>query len=773
MTNRSALAMRVGIRVAVLFAALCAIGICVLVFNSVRSGGMPGSGAQLSAGSMLLNDIRNVFGSSATISAADLVDGTLPDIPTTPNPRGIIVCEPVPSQSFTEADREFSDGCGEWLDFVMAGQPELGATPQWRARDRAEFELGRSDLRLTLRDAVALNSMTGANIVAVGAVDGSPSAMSLTYTLYNLPSEAEIGAPITISGAEEQIVANLPSVAKGMSTMLGVTAPAALYDKVGLSPSDLSLCVRVRWTYDNVVKSDQTALIAAADRSPFVAVLALSRVPSAQLAAHRRFVYVDLYGRGASQPDVLNEITWSAGMASPKFRAMAASSIARWPDNHQYRTLQTWLDTLQGNSPDEVADAKWVAATAPNDPDAWDALVHAYRTKGIRGSVDENWIGCAEHAVRLDPNDGHAWDKVAEASMYSAGLWEFYAATDKAIKLGTPEDNVDAYSNVLQAIRPGMRSADPARTERYVAAIIGDPAMSPDSMLDIVQEIQNDSGIKSTCDEISEGALARCRTLIAGKPNTANLYADMGEANANLLRFAIATGQYRTALVLDPTNPIRYFDLGRVYKESEDFKDAVPQFQRAVKICPQYPDAYAYMGQALFQEHMYTQAESAFETSIAQYPDDYEANYGLAETYYQQKLYAKSAVVLEHWVDRWPHDVPPWVLIICDLGDAGDYSGAIAEGNSGWNYAGGSPRFNDDLADAYTHMRQPAKALELCRQSFDILPDDQLAHENMAEAYISEGDRQDAQREWDEVVASRDPEQLSTAVGYLKKYHMT
>lgn len=71
---------------------------------------------------------------------------------------GLIVSDPVTSST---ALNFISAGCGRWLDLVAAGQPELGRTSVWEARERATREMKRPTLQFKPAGSSKLAGMTG------------------------------------------------------------------------------------------------------------------------------------------------------------------------------------------------------------------------------------------------------------------------------------------------------------------------------------------------------------------------------------------------------------------------------------------------------------------------------------------------------------------------------------------------------------------------------------------------------------------------------------
>jgi hypothetical protein len=144
------------------------------------------------------------------------------------NGAGILVCDPVAVEA--EADvTEFGAGCGRWLHFVVAGHGELGKTPFWSDQETMRKALGRSDLRLTTADLAKVAQRAGINLgithLALGEIRGTPAECSLTYQIWSVPEQKEVGAPLTLRGSEAEVIARLPLAAMGLSAAVGVTDP--------------------------------------------------------------------------------------------------------------------------------------------------------------------------------------------------------------------------------------------------------------------------------------------------------------------------------------------------------------------------------------------------------------------------------------------------------------------------------------------------------------------------------------------------------------------
>ena len=62
------------------------------------------------------------------------------------------------------------------------------------------------------------------------------------------------------------------------------------------------------------------------------------------------------------------------------------------------------------------------------------------------------------------------------------------------------------------------------------------------------------------------------------------------------------------------------------------------------------------------------------------------------------------------------------------------------------------------MADAYLNKKQWVASLAETRTSLRYNPSDAVAHENLAEAYIGQGRKAEAQTEWKRTIALGDPQ---------------
>lgn len=77
---------------------------------------------------------------------------------------------------------------------------------------------------------------------------------------------------------------------------------------------------------------------------------------------------------------------------------------------------------------------------------------------------------------------------------------------------------------------------------------------------------------------------------------------------------------------------------------------------------------------------------------------------------------------------------------------------------------------SDNLADLYLHKRNYAGAAEESRTALGRNESDAVAHENLGEALIGQGNKAEAQTEWRQVLALDHGEIAQAAQKMLAKY---
>ena len=347
---------------------------------------------------------------------------------------GLVVCEPVAVQAGA-GTADFGAGCGRWLDYSVAGLPQMGQTPLWSSLERAEAELGRTDLRLTLPDAQKLAGILGITYAATGQIRGSAAHCTLTYQVFVVPDGTAVGPALQAAGTEAQVLSRLPALAQRMAADLGVSTPA-LPSAIRATPAEVGLLGHLPWYPDETLPVTQThQLQTLAPRLPlagFFLVNTSGDLNDAQWSAAAKALLVQ-------QPE--NALVWAQiGYSNPSLLALSSAQMARnlslFPRNYLYAAADTWMQRRLQNDNAEIAAAEQTVQNAPRNPDGWLTLGSTLSEEGDRvrqsrlasditpqewqvlNSVYPQWDYAVSQAARLDPQFGKAWDRVAKAATF-------------------------------------------------------------------------------------------------------------------------------------------------------------------------------------------------------------------------------------------------------------------------------------------------------------------------------------------------------------------
>ena len=397
---------------------------------------------------------------------------------------GLIVCDPVPNQP---ALATFGVACGRWLDLIAAGQPELGRTPYWESRDRARQEMGRADFRLTPAQAGLLSGMTGATHAACGTITGIPSRCTLTYGLYALPGGKPLGPPLVQTGAEQQVIAALPGMAKALDLRLGVRTPR-IPASVALSPAELTQIERIG-EESAASDADLLALSCLSARSPLAGMYYVGTRASDDQVLLGGMVKALLTQLPANTL-VLSHLGYAEPGALRAYAAPVRALLGRYPGSSLFAHTEVWEQRIWGTRSGEWQAARRSSRDAPSDPDAWlsRAATLANIAEDLRQSRLANDLSASDwaalrrlygqqeqaalQATALDPRYGRAWLRLAEAATFSGDSVRANAAFSKALALDTDKQGV--YFWGLQMYQPKW-NGDAAALGRIAALAAAEP----------------------------------------------------------------------------------------------------------------------------------------------------------------------------------------------------------------------------------------------------------------------------------------------------------
>lgn len=303
---------------------------------------------------------------------------------------GILVCEPVPAADVTPDLSAFGAGCARWLHLVVGGQGELGRTPLWTAVDQARKELKRPDLRLSLVEAARLSQMIGITHVAIGSIKGNDALTTLSYQLYEIPSQKPVGEAVTVTGPAPIVASQLSALAQKLAMSLGVKSfagPTGLTDTV----KDLQAVGKTPWQPRRLSALDERALdeqvnwliTPASPGSRWTRPMAgpFSRMLIGGFVKNPQMVNDPAAALVAAMPGntlLLAEVArWGYRASAPVLpltRSSIDAALAKFPKNYLLLTASTYDLRAQGKLDAARGVAEQAVRSASHNPEAWSVL---------------------------------------------------------------------------------------------------------------------------------------------------------------------------------------------------------------------------------------------------------------------------------------------------------------------------------------------------------------------------------------------------------------
>ena len=704
------------------------------------------------------------------------VSATPAPVGTAPGNAGLVVCDPVAGSPELSA---FGSGCGRWLDLVAAGQPELGRTPFWASRARAQHEMGRKDLRLSPAQAIALASMTGATHAACGTISGTPERCTLTYSLYQLPGGKPVGPALTRTGSEAQILDGLPAMAKALDARLGVPAPR-VPTSVVLSPAELMQVETLRQGVQ-LTDADLSALARLSARSPVAGMLYLeSRAVNDQvlLTGMVKTLRDQLPGNAL----VLAHIGYKEAAALRPYAATTQTLFTRYPASALLAHTDVWQQRVWGTRAGELEATLRTTHDAPGDPDSWLTLGYTLsnisedlRQSRLAGDISETEWATLQHlysrmesadlrATALDPHEGHAWLRLAETATFAGDESRATNAIGKAFAMDL--DKREVYAWGLQMYQPKWYG-DPAALNKIAALAAAEPWDDSSNAISAAESLRS-AGFATQSDAVLSGFLARVRAEVAKTPSDAlphwNLAAALAAQNTPA-GMQEASLEYRTAEHLMPNAPAIPRWLGDVLDRRHKTVEAIAEYQRAIALDPFDSAAHLALGDDLKRKSQFPEALSELRLAMRLNPHNESAHMGLGELLSMQQQFKQAAVEYREAIRMSYYALDARIALVRALNESGQYDEAVTAGREadrlltelGEANAETESQVHNIVADACLHKKEWNHSIAESNATLEYNPNDAWAHENLAEAYIGKGEKTLAQAEWTKTIALGNP----------------
>ena len=682
---------------------------------------------------------------------------------------GLVVCEPI-SVNADASTTDFAAGCGRWLHLTVSGQPALGQTPLWSSLERAQTEMGRSDLRLTLPQAKRLASILGVTHVAVGKVTGSAAHCTLTYQLWTVPGGKAVGPRLQASGTTSQVLTQLPQLAKRLTAQIGLPN-AALPATVAAKPADMALLGRLPWyagTTPTPAETKQMQTLAA--RLPLAGLFLVNTyglLPDQQWDADANALLMQ-------QP--ANPLLWAQiAKSAPGLVHASAARLARnrqaYPRNYLYAVTDTWTQRMFQQANLERRAAEQSVQDAPRNPDAWLTLGSTISQEGeslrlgrfasdlsahdwaFLNTVYPQWLYCVYRSASLDPQFSLAWNRVAQAATFEGQTRLADQAFWKSIALHPNDPEYYAWGLQMYQDKWG---GDPNKLNKVAQNLATMPYPTVAAGLVAVKLLKDNEQVPNQFlgprQSLLTSLLERTQSAIAKNSSDAQAHYDQAVGLELAGRHAEALIEYKNVALLRPSEVDSHLNLGDAYDKSSMTKEAVAEFRQAATLAPDSALVHYDLGWDLKHQGQLPEAEAEMRKAIKLSPTYAEAHYGLGEVLMEAHREKEATPEYQQAAKLNPFFLDAYNRLCYLLDTQGHYVESLAAGRHAVEISQGNTTTMDNMADDYLRLHDWTHSIQMSEAALQADPNDALAHENLGEAYIGQGKTAAAHDEWNRVL---------------------
>ena len=692
-------------------------------------------------------------------------------------PLGVVVCEPVAARS-AKAVADFGAGCGRWLFFTVGGQSGLSRTPLWSDVERAPQELGRRDLRLTLTDAAQLSRIVGATHAAVGTITGTAAHCTLTYRVYRLPGRSPLGPPLQADGSEAQIVASLPGMAQGLMRRLGLDAPRPAAPQA--RPTQMALIGRIPWgPVTGPSEADEESLLTLAPHLPLAGLLALN-LGGDRHTPDLGAVAETLLRQAPGNPLVYGQVAFMhTGPLLPPSTALG-DRRHRFPRCYGFAHAAVWVGSVAPDAREQDA-AQQAVHDAPRNPDAWlawgrsnqdvaQALRKGRAAEALTpqewsrlGVLYAQWLRGAQMAVHLDPHYGRAWLRAAEAATFAGQSTVADGALWKALRLDP--DRAGVYYWGLEMYQEKWDS-DPAKLAKVAALAAADHYPSVTTTIGVAKDLVG-AGFSDQAKTLMDRCIADARDAVQEAPNDVFRHWELALAYLQQKRNPEAVPELQAALHLAPNMVGLHNDLGYVYQTEGQMPAAIAEYQAALRLRSDLPQTHFNLGWCLLVRGQLSDAEHELRQAD---PADARTHDALGEVFLRAHRDLEAIAEYQEALRLAPDYPSVYRPLFGLLYAHGRYDEAIEVGQKVLRGDSNDTATMANISDSYLHKKKWQDAIATSEATLKVNPNDAIAHENLGEAYIGEGDRTKAREEWALVLKYDHDGVANVARDYLAKY---
>jgi len=645
-----------------------------------------------------------------------------------PSGPGIQICEPAAQAGTDAALADFGAGCGLWLQWTMGFHPELGQTPRWEQVYRAEKELHVPRVRISLAQSAGLYQVMGVTHVALGQISGTPERCVLSYQLYAMPGQKAAGNPIKVEGTEEQILAQLPQVARTLLTGLGVQklkVPAS----VGATPAELTTTGHYPWYRDQQpTEADQKQIDALARKFPLAALLSFTRYGAANVQAQQETAR-HLLEQNSGNFLVVGIIATYIGSPTEEFARFVDSQVAAMnaPNN---MALAYWAGT-RANTPEEKLKAKVrIVRLAPHSSTAWNVLAYQYADsqEAIRLSrffsaitppevekllpMYERWVYAATQATTLDPEYADAWRELAVATSFASTSERADAAFWKSYALDKSDMNLYMWGLEMYQTKWGGNPKALAKVARLATEA---PFPENADFFRLGTELRG-TGFGLEAKSMIARAIVQARSAVRRYPQNGDAHATLGYYLNDQQQVEEAETELKTAVQLNPNSDTGHFQLGKLYQASKRWPEAIAEYREDVRILT---------GSGSNPKGGFT-ARLALAEALTANPADPQ--------------YEEAEKLLNDLLKQEPNSYRPNADLGALLSRRGQYDAAIDLLRTAARLAPSNNFAPREIGKAYRLMSKFDEAVKAGEEAVAMSPKDYYALTELAETYAARGD---------------------------------
>lgn len=674
-----------------------------------------------------------------------------------------MTCDPVTPAGFPDELSDFGAGCSRWLHFAVGGQGALGKTPLWSEVERAQRELSRANLRLSVDEAAQMQPLLGVTHGLVGTLQGTSEQLVLTYHLWQFAPRKEAGEPLTLHGTREQIIAGLPALAATLCARLNVKNPHL--PAIAIAPNDMALMGKAATMpgllYTPALTSQLRAL---AGRVPLAGMLALR---SDQLTRMDTRVTSEISQHLLEQtPD--NALAYGQVTKREPLNLLAAgaeikSLARRFPYNYAVSVTNFYWQVTSENQEEAVRAADRAVQGNIASPYAW---VHLSFAMGAlsgedgeeRAQAAQKGLQAAQQAVHLDPQNWYLWIQVLRASTQSAKSESIAVAVQKMLALDRGDPDVISWGLNMYSSQGLDENAKRAQVAQHA---VGVHYLTAYQSNEVAQMLLN-NGFPEQAKAVYARAFAQFRALLAETPNDDAARLLLARGLWGIQRREESLQEYKTLTQQKPNEATPHLNYGVALYHHHLLNEAIGELEIAVRIEPNLASAYALLGLAWNEKREFDKAEPQFTHALRLEPAISEAHFGLGSVRAFQGRYAEAAIEFQAAIDTlrsaWRAENAreitrdSYIHLSEALIATNRVDSALEAAESALQISPENIEALNQLALVYQKIKEWDKSIDALKKALRLKPNDAAAHANMGNALIEKGQRAQARAEWKRVL---------------------